>query len=65
MPSEEFKAGDVVRLKSGGPKMTVVEVRNDGWISCLWFEGSTVYEYNFRLFVLTKVSESNKTPMIY
>lgn len=39
----QFKLGDVVRLKSGGPKMTVAEVTNDGYIDCEWFadEGPT------------------------
>jgi uncharacterized protein YodC (DUF2158 family) len=33
------KAGDVVRLKSGGPKMTVVEVDVDGRVAiCTWFD---------------------------
>lgn len=42
----EFKKGDVVVLKSGGPKMTVSDVANysgmsagpqDG-VECVWFE---------------------------
>jgi uncharacterized protein YodC (DUF2158 family) len=33
------KAGDVVRLKSGGPDMTVVEVEVDGKVAiCTWFD---------------------------
>lgn len=31
-----FKVGSVVRLKSGGPKMTVKEV-SDGRVWCIWF----------------------------
>lgn len=41
-----FKVGDVVILKSGGPKMTVenVATRNSGQpaVWCTWFEGSKV-----------------------
>lgn len=34
--STTFKKGDVVRLKSGGPQMTVMEV--DGTrVACIWY----------------------------
>jgi uncharacterized protein YodC (DUF2158 family) len=32
----QLKIGDVVRLKSGDPKMTVIEV-DGGWVTCVWF----------------------------
>ena len=33
-----FKAGDLVRLKSGGPKMTVTSTRrDDGNVAVTWF----------------------------
>ena len=35
--SMQFKVGDVVQLKSGGPHMTVVTVGNDGHIHVVWF----------------------------
>ena len=31
-----FKVGDVVRLKSGGPAMTIDTIENDQCV-CLWF----------------------------
>lgn len=34
-----FSVGDVVILKSGGPEMTVRQVRNSR-VECLWFEGA-------------------------
>ncbi len=34
--AETFKPGDVVRLKSGGPQMTVSRVDN-GRVLCEWF----------------------------
>ena len=42
----EFKVGDVVQLKSGGPWMTVEDVKGEN-IHCVWFgwdkeEGSHV-----------------------
>jgi uncharacterized protein YodC (DUF2158 family) len=36
---EEFKPGDVVRLKSGGPPMTCESGPNeDGLVTCQWFD---------------------------
>lgn len=35
----QFKVGDVVILKSGGPRMTVNNVSENG-IECIWIEGS-------------------------
>ena len=36
-----FKAGDIVQLKSGGPDMTIekAEGLTDGKIKCIWFDG--------------------------
>lgn len=36
-----FKKGDVVRLKSGGPRMTVSDVDSygQGEVLCTWFDG--------------------------
>lgn len=41
---KKFKRGNVVKLKSGGPDMTVVEYGNwdhsdEEKVSCRWFEG--------------------------
>jgi uncharacterized protein YodC (DUF2158 family) len=41
VPSKsKYKTGDIVRLKSGGPGMTVEYVRQDGQIYCHWFAGN-------------------------
>lgn len=37
---QEFKPGDVVQLRSGGPAMTVDGISEIGEIICVWFEGS-------------------------
>ena len=40
--ANEFKLGDVVRLKSGGPKMTVNQLlgRDKQLLGCSWFLGT-------------------------
>ena len=37
---EPLKVGDVVKLKSGGPLMTVVRFTHDGDPLCTWFDYS-------------------------
>ena len=59
-----LKKGDVVMLKSGGPKMTVLNfgeqkpgaLTSSNWVRCLWFEGNRVYEFNFDKNVLELVN---------
>lgn len=39
--ADEFETGDVVRLKSGGPKMTVHgEKHRSSQVICVWFDGT-------------------------
>lgn len=50
--SEKFKVGDVVRLKSGGPDMTVTSVDPVDYVhsvrkdlaSCSWFDAKAVLQ---------------------
>ena len=37
MNSDSTKLGDVVRLKSGGPAMTVTYISDEGKLQCEWF----------------------------
>ena len=67
--TDELKMGDVVTLKSGGPKMTVASIGSPRpgpvppakWVRCIWFEGSNIYEYSFDSTVLVKVSDKPVT----
>jgi uncharacterized protein YodC (DUF2158 family) len=52
MSDIQFKAGDVVRLKSGGPKMTVTQIGERALIGglavwCVWFDGQKKFEDTF------------------
>ena len=61
---EQFQTGDVVRLKSGGPWMTIIALGDySGWTmspahtaSCRWFEGQKKQETVFDVALLEKVS---------
>ena len=38
--NQKLEIGDVVRLKSGGPKMTVAKLKDEhGNVYCVWFAG--------------------------
>jgi len=52
---ENFEIGDVVQLRSGGPKMTVHGLVSDGDIVCQWFEGNEVHEESFPKDALKKI----------
>jgi uncharacterized protein YodC (DUF2158 family) len=49
--------GDVVRLKSGGPVMTVNSV-NDGYARCSWFNGDKLERESFALETLERAPNS-------
>lgn len=50
MAEPKFTTGDLVRLKSGGPVMTVdgYAPGSSGKLSCVWFEGSEHKRAAFR-----------------
>jgi uncharacterized protein YodC (DUF2158 family) len=54
---EDFEIGDVVQLRSGGPKMTVHSLVSDGNVVCQWFEGNEVHEGHFPKEALKKVEQ--------
>lgn len=53
--AEGFSAGDVVMLKSGGPRMTVSEIKGE-FATCQWFEESKPHMQQFRVAVLQKAA---------
>ena len=54
---DELEVGDVVKLKSGGPKMTIKWVEPSSIANCQWFLGDTLKDGNFSLASLQKVTE--------
>jgi uncharacterized protein YodC (DUF2158 family) len=52
---EDFEIGNVVQLRSGGPKMTIHGLVSDGDVICQWFEGNVVHEESFPREALQKV----------
>jgi uncharacterized protein YodC (DUF2158 family) len=66
MADQEFKAGDVVKLKSGGPDMTIEGIGKYGMAAtddsakCVWFEKTKRMEDVFAL-PLLKPAEPRQT----
>lgn len=57
----EFEIGDVVQLKSGGPKMTVkFSPPEKGEVLCQWFGGSKLESGYFPKASLIKIDEGEK-----
>jgi uncharacterized protein YodC (DUF2158 family) len=59
--ASDFKPGDVVKLKSGGPKMTIdgIDDYTGGrFAKCPWFDGTMNKEKLFSLASLKHVEES-------
>ena len=58
---EEIKVGDIVELKSGGPRMTVGAIINEDHVRCYWFhlqrggEWGMNYENPFPMDILRRV----------
>jgi len=63
MSNENFNAGDIVQLKSGGPSMTVEgpDENDDSRIVCAWFEGKKRNVSSFLPVTLKKYEEQKKS----
>lgn len=50
--ADQFKPGDVVALKSGGPLMTVGSKRDGAKVWCEWFDGKSTQARYFEEILL-------------
>jgi len=53
----EFKEGDVVFLKSGGPAMTITELSDDRESFCEWFDKH--HAFHSKSFINTALIKDN------
>jgi uncharacterized protein YodC (DUF2158 family) len=69
---KQFKSGDIVRLKSGGLDMTVMErdksteldaiiANTSDWIDCIWFDGKKYGKKSFPPETLERVEPPSST----
>jgi uncharacterized protein YodC (DUF2158 family) len=63
--AQAFKAGDIVRLKSGGPRMTLTSVDDRGYVRTAWFARAAEQHGYFHLDALIGApAEAPKRPTI-
>lgn len=61
--TQQFKVGDIVELKSGGPKMTVKsEYTAYGGVVCQWFSGKKLEIGTFEPETLVRTEAAEKKP---
>ncbi|MGA1303200.1 MAG: YodC family protein [Cyanobium sp.] len=59
----EFKVGDVVQLKSGGPMMTITSIEaNHGLLSTTWFDGTRQEKESFPLDAVLHAQNQRPNP---
>lgn len=58
MSDSQFKKGEIVILKSGGPEMTIESIDEDNKFVCVWIDKNQAYRFAFEATVLMYPSES-------
>ena len=53
----DFIIGDLVKLKSGSPAMTVIKIFNNNTVKCSWFKDNEVSYQDFPVLSLDKITE--------
>ena len=54
-----INVGDVVKLKSGGEPMTVVNINNEGFVMCSFWDKDSYYRELFKPACLVIVEQSS------
>ena len=65
----QLQTGEVVQLKSGGPRMTIAELGNYGPVStpgvkCVWFENNKPFERVFPPEVLERCQDGSNSARV-
>ncbi|WP_241303039.1 YodC family protein [Burkholderia stabilis] len=60
MATDNFKTGDIVKLRSGGPDMTIHDSASDGEYKCQWFAGKKLESGWFRPEALQRVESTDE-----
>lgn len=58
MADATFNVGDIVQLKSGGPKMTITSLASKDRVYTAWFAGSKNETSTFPILALVHVSDA-------
>ncbi|STX29971.1 Uncharacterized small protein [Legionella beliardensis] len=58
----QLKVGDVVKLKSGGPRMTISYLGKEEQIECIWFDGNNKSKGYFHKDSV-KLDDSSSNPL--
>lgn len=60
-----IKVGEIVKLKSGGPVMTVAKKLSTTELSCVWFDSHGVYQseiFEEETLVVTEINKPEANP---
>jgi uncharacterized protein YodC (DUF2158 family) len=57
-----LRVGDIVRLRSGGPDMTIEGLRSGGLVDCVWFDEGSRQAAAFHVATLRVVSSLRPVP---
>jgi uncharacterized protein YodC (DUF2158 family) len=70
MAGEQFRPGDLVRLRSGGPSMTIESVgissfTEEPTVFCVWFDGKMKQRDNFAAEAVEATPKPSGPPEVF